>query len=68
MPATESSRGAPPRLKRALWSDILQSVGILPMLIVIVAVFGVVTPNFSPTPICSILPARRRSTSCWRRG
>ncbi|CAJ0997095.1 ABC transporter permease subunit [Sodalis praecaptivus] len=46
MPATESSRGAPPRLKRALWSDILQSVGILPMLIVIVAVFGVVTPNF----------------------
>ncbi|WP_406706121.1 ABC transporter permease subunit [Sodalis sp.] len=46
MPATESSRGTPPRLKRALWSDILQSVGILPMLIVIVAVFGVVTPNF----------------------
>lgn len=46
MPATESSRGAPPRLKRALCSDILQSVGILPMLIVIVAVFGVVTPNF----------------------
>lgn len=33
-------------LKKALFSDMMQTVGILPILILIVAVFGLVTPNF----------------------
>jgi ribose transport system permease protein len=33
-------------LKKALFGDLLQTVGILPILILIVAVFGFVAPNF----------------------
>ncbi|WP_409519123.1 ABC transporter permease subunit, partial [Pantoea sp. CTOTU49201] len=43
---SESARVKSPTLKRALMSDLLQTVGILPILILIVAVFGFVTPNF----------------------
>lgn len=35
-----------PTLKRALLGDMMQTVGILPILILIVAVFGFVAPNF----------------------
>ena len=43
---SESARVKSPTLKRALMSDLLQTVGILPILILIVAVFGFVAPNF----------------------
>ncbi|ORM68336.1 ABC transporter permease subunit [Pantoea rwandensis] len=43
---SEPARMKSPTLKRALMSDLLQTVGILPILILIVAVFGFVTPNF----------------------
>ncbi|ORM57467.1 ribose ABC transporter permease [Pantoea rodasii] len=43
---SESARTKSPTLKRALMSDLLQTVGILPILILIVAVFGFVAPNF----------------------
>ncbi|ALV91852.1 MULTISPECIES: ABC transporter permease subunit [Pantoea] len=43
---SETARAKSPTLKRALMSDLLQTVGILPILIIIVAVFGFVTPNF----------------------
>ncbi|KFK97651.1 ribose ABC transporter permease [Serratia sp. Ag1] len=35
-----------PALKRALLGDLMQTVGILPILILIVAIFGFVAPNF----------------------
>ncbi|SQI32671.1 Ribose transport system permease protein rbsC [Serratia plymuthica] len=35
-----------PTLKRAILGDMMQTVGILPILILIVAVFGFVAPNF----------------------
>lgn len=35
-----------PTLKRALFGDLMQTVGILPILILIVAIFGFVAPNF----------------------
>ncbi|AHG21385.1 ribose ABC transporter permease [Chania multitudinisentens RB-25] len=35
-----------PTLKRALFGDLMQTVGILPILILIVVVFGFVAPNF----------------------
>lgn len=35
-----------PTLKRAFLGDMMQTVGILPILILIVAVFGFVAPNF----------------------
>ncbi|BAN95336.1 inner-membrane translocator [Plautia stali symbiont] len=41
---SETARVKSPTLKRALMSDLLQTVGILPILIV--AVFGFVAPNF----------------------
>ena len=43
---SETARVKSPTLKRALMSDLLQTVGILPILILIVAVFGFVAPNF----------------------
>jgi Predicted ABC-type sugar transport system, permease component len=43
---SETARAKSPTLKRALMSDLLQTVGILPILIIIVAVFGFVAPNF----------------------
>lgn len=43
---SETARVKNPTLKRALMSDLLQTVGILPILILIVAVFGFVAPNF----------------------
>jgi ribose transport system permease protein len=43
---TQLARTKAPTLKRALMGDLLQTVGILPILILIVAVFGFVTPNF----------------------
>ncbi len=43
---TQTARIHPPTVRRALMGDIMQTVGILPILILIVAVFGVVTPNF----------------------
>lgn len=43
---SETARAKAPTLKRALMSDMLQTVGILPILILIVAVFGFVAPNF----------------------
>jgi predicted ABC-type sugar transport system permease subunit len=53
--------------KKMLMSDLMQTVGILPILILIVAVFGFIAPTSSPRATCSTLPVRRRSTSCWRR-
>jgi predicted ABC-type sugar transport system permease subunit len=50
-----------------LMSDLMQTVGILPILILIVAVFGFIAPTSSPRATCSTSPVRRRSTSCWRR-
>lgn len=35
-----------PTLKRAIFGDLMQTVGILPILILIVAIFGFVAPNF----------------------
>ncbi len=43
---TSGTRANTPTMKRALMSDLLQTVGILPILILIVAVFGFVAPNF----------------------
>ncbi|MCH9297937.1 ribose transport system permease protein [Pantoea allii] len=43
---TQTAPVNPPTIKRALMGDIMQTVGILPILILIVAVFGFVTPNF----------------------
>jgi ribose transport system permease protein len=42
----ETPRIKTPTLKRALFSDLMQTIGILPILILIVAVFGFLTPNF----------------------
>lgn len=38
--------------KRMLMSDLMQTVGILPILILIVAVFGFIAPNFLPKATC----------------
>ncbi len=43
---TETTRAKPPTVKRALIGDMLQTVGILPILVLIVVVFGFVAPNF----------------------
>ncbi len=43
---TETTRVKSPTVKRALMGDLLQTVGILPILVLIVVVFGVVAPNF----------------------
>ena len=43
---SETARVKNPTIKRALMHDLLQTVGILPILIIIVAVFGFVAPNF----------------------
>ena len=46
MSKTETATGKTPALKRALLGDLMQTVGILPILILIVAVFGFIAPNF----------------------
>lgn len=38
--------------KKMLMSDLMQTVGILPILILIVAVFGFIAPNFLPKATC----------------
>ena len=43
---TETTRAKPPTVKRALIGDMLQTVGILPILVLIVVVFGFVASNF----------------------
>lgn len=37
---------------KMLMSDLMQTVGILPILILIVAVFGFIAPNFLPKATC----------------
>ena len=44
--SSESARASAPGMKRALLGDLMQTVGILPILILIVAIFGFVAPNF----------------------
>ena len=39
-------------LPKMLMSDLMQTVGILPILILIVAVFGFIAPNFLPKATC----------------
>ena len=46
MSKTETAGAKSPALKRALLGDLMQTVGILPILILIVAVFGFIAPNF----------------------
>ena len=42
----DNTRSKTPTLKRALLSDVMQSIGILPVLLLIIAIFGFVAPNF----------------------
>ncbi len=51
--------------KKILMGDLLQTVGIPPILILIVAVFGFIAPNFfTESNLLNITRVRRRSTSC----
>lgn len=52
IPKENSAPVAKSASAKMLMGDLMQTVGILPILILIVAVFGFIAPNFSRKAIC----------------